>query len=162
MKAHLLYWPSLLVAASGGVVVAVGAAYGPARSLLANPMTLLAAGTAIVLFLRLLLDPRCHRGINAANREMLGSHGFQFRLTPILDPQWGLFGSRAGSPLLLMVRAVLTVELVAAMLLMGRGVAQDLLHLAFASFFVVMLLSLAHVGLARNAPDAGGPLPGPG
>lgn len=160
MKAHLLYWPSLFVATLGGVIVAVGAAYEPARSLFANPMTLLAAGTAILLFLRLLLDPRCHRGIAAANRELMGGHGFQFRLTPIRDPQWGIFGSRAGSPLLLTIRAVLAVELVAAMLLTGRE-GPDLLYLASASFFVVMLLSLINAGLARNASDAGGPLPGP-
>lgn len=161
MKAHLLYWPSLLVAAMGGVIVAVGAAYEPARSLLATPMSLLAATTAIVLFLRLLFDPRCRRGIEAATREMMGGQGFQFRLTPIFDPHWGIFGSRAGPPLLLAIRAALVVELFAAMVLTGRGVP-DLLYLAFASFFVVMLLSLIHVGLGRSTPDAGGPLPGTG
>jgi len=115
-------------------------------------MTLLASGTGIVLFFRLLFDPRCRRGIDAANREMMGGNGFKFRLIPIFDARWGTFGTRVGSPLLLAVRAVLFVELAAAMVLTGRGVP-DLLFLAMASFFVVMLLSLIHVGVAGNAPS---------
>ena len=158
MRSHLLYWPSLLVASLGGVVVAAGAAYEPARLLLAHPMTALAAGTAIVLFMRMLFDPTCRRGINAANRETMGVPGFKFRLTPILDRRWGLFGDRGGSPLLLSIRAILAVELVLAMVLTSRGVP-DLLQLAFASFFVVMMLSLIHVGLTSNAPDMGSSLP---
>ncbi|WP_409604707.1 hypothetical protein [Brevundimonas sp.] len=151
MTTHLLYWPSLLVAAFGGVIFAVGAVSEPARSLLAPPTTLVAAGAATVLFARLLFDPRCHRGIDAANREVMGGIGFP-RWMPIFDPQWGLFGSRGGSPLLLTIRAVLIVEVVAAMVLTGRGVP-DLHYLALASSFVAMLLSILHVGLARNAAD---------
>lgn len=62
---------------------------------------------------------------------------------PVLHPQWGIFGSRAGSPLLLTIRAVLFVEFIAAMLL-AREVP-ILQFLASASFGVVMMLSLIHV-----------------
>ncbi len=91
----------------------------------------------------MLFDPRCHRGIKAANQEMMGDHGFQFRLTPVLDPQWGIFGSRAGSPLLLTIRAVLFIEVIAVMLLARE--APILQFLAYASFGVVMMLSLIHL-----------------
>jgi hypothetical protein len=142
MTSRWIYWPSLLIAALGGAVVLISATYEPARAL-ASPLALLAAAVAILLFLRMLFDPRCHRGIKEANHEMMGDHGVQFRLTPVLDPQWGIFGSRAGSPLLLTIRAVLLIEIIAVMLL-AREV--PILHfLAFASFGVVMMLSLLHV-----------------
>ena len=156
MRSHLLYWPSLVVAAIGGIVVAAGAAYEPARSLLVRPMSLLAAGIILVLFLRLLVDPACRRGIDAANREMMGGQGFRFRLTPILDPRWGLFGTRVGSPLLRAIRVLILAELVAAMGLTGRG-PPDLLLLAAASLGVVMMLSLIHIGVTTPAPGARGP-----
>ena len=143
MTSRWVYWPSLLIAALGGAVVGIGAAYEPARATLANPLSLLAAAVAILLFLRMLFDPRCHRGIKAANHEIMGGHGVQFRLTPLLDPDWGIFGSRMGSPLLLTIRAVLLIEVIAVML-----VAQEvpvLQLLAFASFGVVTMLSLLHV-----------------
>lgn len=143
MTSRWIYWPSLLIAALGGAVVVISAAYEPARATLASPLALLTAAVAILLFLRMLFDPRCHRGIKAANHEMMGDQGLQFRLTPVLHPQWGIFGSRAGSPLLLTIRAVLFIEIIAVMLL-AREV--PVLHfLAFASFGVVMMLSLLHL-----------------
>ncbi|WP_339872536.1 hypothetical protein [uncultured Brevundimonas sp.] len=159
MNSRLIYWPSLFVAALGGTVVGIGWAYEPARTLLARPLALLAAAVTTVLFLRMLLDPRCHRGIGAANREMMGGSGFKFRLTPIFDPDWGIFGSRAGSPLLLTIRAILFVEFGAAVVLSG-GVP-DLLHLAAASFAVAMMLSLLNVSLGRTASSASGASPRP-
>lgn len=143
MTARWIYWPSLLVATLGSAVVAISAAYEPARKTLASPLALLAAAVAILLFLRMLFDPKCHRWIRAANQEMTGQHGVPFRLTPLLDPQWGLFGSRAGSPLLLIIRAVLAVEIIVVMLLLQGSPL--LLLLAFASFGVVMMLSLLQV-----------------
>ena len=142
MNSRLIYWPSLFVAALGGTVVGIGWAYEPARTLLARPLALLAAAVTTVLFLRMLLDPR-----------------FKFRLTPIFDPDWGIFGSRAGSPLLLTIRAILFVEFGAAVVLSG-GVP-DLLHLAAASFAVAMMLSLLNVSLGRTASSASGASPRP-
>ena len=130
MNSRLIYWPSLFVAALGGTVVGIGWAYEPARTLLARPLALLAAAVTTVLFLRMLLDPRCHRGIG-----------------------------RAGSPLLLTIRAILFVEFGAAVVLSG-GVP-DLLHLAAASFAVAMMLSLLNVSLGRTASSASGASPRP-
>ena len=152
MTSRWLLWPSLLVAALGGAVVVVGAAYEPARALLARPLALLAAAIAILLFLGMLFDPGCHRGIEAAKREMMGDQGFQFRLTPILDPRWGIFGSRAGTPLLLTIRAALLIECIAVMLL-ARAVP-ILIFLAFASLGIVMMLSLLHVARTSQATGA--------
>ena len=142
MNSRLIYWPSLFVAALGGTVVGIGWAYEPARTLLARPLALLAAAVTTVLFLRMLLDPR-----------------FKFRLTPIFDPDWGIFGSRAGSPLLLTIRAILFVEFGAAVVLSGGVPA--LLRLAAASFAVAMMLSLLNVSLGRTASSASGASPRP-
>ena len=143
MTSRWIYWPSLLIAALGGAVVVLSAAYDPVRATLASPLALLAAVVAILLFLRMLFDPRCHRGIKAAHYEMTGDHGVQFRFLPVFDPQWGIFGSRVGSPLLLTIRAILLIEMIAVMLLARE---MPVLHfLAFASLGVVMMLSLLHV-----------------
>lgn len=151
MNSGLLYWPSMLVAVVGGAVVAVSGAYEPARMMLA-PLALLAGAIVTLLFLRILLDPRCHRGIEAANREMMGEHGFQFRLTPILDPQWGIFGSRGGTPLHMTVRAFLILECIVVMLLPGD--ATSLVLLAFGSLGIVMLLSMLHAARTSQATGA--------
>lgn len=150
MRSHLLYWPSLLVAALGAVVVAVGAIHEPARTMVAVPLAWVAAGFVVVLFVRALFDPRVRRGIDAANREILGPHGFQFRRTKLNDPRWGVFGTQTGSPVLLAVRAVLFIELLAAMPFVGL-VGSELLHLAAASAGVAMMLSFIHAGLAMAA-----------
>ena len=143
MSSRWIYWPSLLLASVGGAVVVISAVYEPARATLASPLALLAVGVAILLFLRMLFDPRCHRGIKAANQEMMGGYGFQFRLTSVLDPQWGIFGRRTGSPLLLTIRMVLLIEVVVVTLLVREVPVLQLL--ACASFGVVMMLSLLHV-----------------
>jgi hypothetical protein len=148
MKPHVLYWPSLLVASFGGAVVAAGALYDPVRSLLTQPTSIVAAATTAVLFLRMLLDPKCHQGINSANREMLGGSGFSLRMPRPFDRRWGLFGSQGGSLLLLTIRAGLMAELFAAMFLTGRG-NPDLLWLALASAGVAQMLVLLNVGLTE-------------
>ena len=116
--------------------------------MIVRPLAMLAGAIVILLFLRVLFDPKCHRGIEAANREMMGDQGFQFRLIPILDAQWGLFGSRAGTPLLLAVRGILLIEALVAMLLIRE--APGLTFLAFASLGVVMMLSLLHAAEDRH------------
>lgn len=142
MTPRWLYWPSLLVAALGGAVVVVAVIFEPPQEMIVRPLAILAAAIVTLLFLRMLFDPACHRGIEAANREMMGGQGFQFRLMPILDPQWGLFGSRGGTPLLLAVRGILFIEAIVTMFLVRE--APTLTLLAFASFGVVMMLSLLH------------------
>jgi len=153
MCRHVLYFPALVVAVVGGVTVAVGAIFPPV-GFVVGPVTYVCAAATLVLFLRMLFDPRCHRGIEAANKEMHGDQPFQSDWPRLNDPQWGLFGSSAGNKSLLFVRAALFCELGVAMLF--SGVRPDLTLLAAASSGVAIMLSLLHVGLKRSALDPSG------
>lgn len=132
------------------MTVAFGAIY-PTVGFLVRPLTYICTAAILVLFLRMLLDPRCRSGIEAANREMHGDQPFRVKWPRLNDPQWGLFGSRAGDKSLLFIRAVLLCELGAAMLF-GR-VRPDLTLLAAASFGVAVMLSLLHLGLKPSVAD---------
>jgi len=149
MNKHVLYFPALVVATTGGATVALGALYPV--GIYIRPVTYLCATTILILFVRMLFDPRCHRGIEAANREMQGSQLFRARWPKLKDPKWGLFGSGVGDRPLLVVRAVLFCEFAVTMLF--GGVRPDLTLLAGASFGVAMLLSLLHASLQPSVND---------
>ena len=150
MNRHALYLPALAVAVVGGATVAFGAIYR-LGDFIVRPVTYVCGATTLILFLRMLFDPRCHRGLETANREMHGDQPFRAKWPKLSDPQWGLFGSRAGDKSLLFVRAVLSCEFGVALLF--SRVRPDLTLLAAASFGVAMMLSLLHVGLKPSAPD---------
>ncbi len=147
MRSHALYFPALVVAALGAALVAIGAFVQPLRAVVVYPMTLIVAAMAIVLFLRMLFDPQCRRGIDAANAELRGGRPWPTaRRIKFSDPEWGLFGSRSGNRPLQVVRAALLLEFIVTLLLTGKG-RTDLLLLAAASFAVAMALTIIHVGL---------------
>lgn len=146
MRSHALYLPALVLASICGIVVIVGPFVGPLQRMLARPLTWVAAVVLAVLFLRMLFDPRCHRGIRAANHELQGDQPFRVRGPKLTDPEWGLFGARSGPRPLQVIRAVLGAEFIAALILTGRG-RPDILLLAFAGFGIAIMLSIIHVGL---------------
>ena len=150
MSKHALYFPALAIAAVGGATMAFGAIYPPV-GFFVQPMTYFCAAATLMLFLRMLFDPRCHRGIEAANRELLGDQPFRAKWPKLNDPQWGLFGSRGGDKSLMFVSAVLFCEVVVAMPF--SRVRPELLLLAAASLGVTMMLSLIHIGLSCSAAD---------
>ena len=147
MRLHALYFPAWMVAAIGAVLVPLSLSVEPLRGALVYPMTLVAAAATIVLFLRMLFDPRCRRGIDAANAELRGGRSWpSMRRIKFFDDEWGLFGTRSGDRPLQLVRAVLFVEFIVALVLTGSE-RTDLLLLAAASFAVTMMLSIIHIGL---------------
>lgn len=150
MNVHALYYPALVVAVVGGATVVFAAFYPPA-GFFVRPVTYTCAAATLVLFLRMLFDPRCHRGIEAANQEIHGGQPFRAKWLGLNDPQWGVFGSRVGGKALLWVRAVLFCEFGVAMLF-GRA-QPDLTLLAAASLGAAMMLSLLHVGLKSSETD---------
>jgi hypothetical protein len=149
MRLHALYLPALVLATLCALVVAISPFVGTFQRLLVRPLTWAAAAALAVLFLRMLFDPRCHQGIRAANRELQGDQPFRLRGPKLTDPTWGLFGSRAGPRPLLIVRAGLGAEFLAALFLSGRGGPHTLL-LAAAGFGIAIMLSIIHIGL--NTP----------
>jgi hypothetical protein len=147
MKSHVLYYPALVVAALGAALPPLSLIVGLLRTAVVYPMTLVAAAMTATLFLRMLFDPRCRRGIDTANAQMRGDTPWPSTRRPrFSDPQWGLFGTRYGDQPLQALRAVLLLELIVALLL-GRGGRIDLLALTGASFSVTVMLSLIHLGL---------------
>jgi hypothetical protein len=153
MRSHALYLPALVLASVCAVVVAITPFLEPPQRMLVRPLIWIAAAALAVLFLRMLFDPRCHRGIWTANRKLQGDQPFRFRGPKLTDPEWGLFGTRGGPRPLLFVRAVLSVEFLAALILTGRG-RPDTLMLASAAFGIAIVLSLIHLGLNTSGETA--------
>jgi hypothetical protein len=110
-------------------------------------MFYVAAAVAALLFLCMLFDPRRHRAIHQANVDMRRGQSLgNFPKVRLLDPEWGLFGTRAGTPALLAIRAVLLLELILALLLSGKyGPSRDVALLAFAAVFITVELGLVRL-----------------
>jgi hypothetical protein len=151
MRSHALYVPALVVAALGAALVPFSLLVHPLRAVFVYPMTLVAAALIICLFLRMLFDPRCRRGIETANAELRGGRPWpSARRVKFSDPEWGLFGTRYGARPLQVLRAVLLLEFIVALVLTG-GDRTDLLLLTAASFTITIMLSIIHVGLNTEA-----------
>lgn len=151
MKLHALCIPALVVAVVGAVLAPLSLFVVPLRVALVYPMTLVETAVTIVLFLCMLFDPRCRRGIDAANAELRGGRRWpSMRRVKFSDPEWGLFGTRSGNRPLRVVRAVLFFEFLVALVLTARE-RTDLLLFAVASFSVTLMLSIIHIGLNTQA-----------
>lgn len=140
-----------VIAAAGGAL-AIGSLAFPALGPALVPATWVVWSAAGLLFLRLLLSRTFGRSIDAINAAMERDYTAQGRRMRFLDPDWGLFGWRTGSPALLALRAVLFVGMVPIALLM-EVIGMEVAHLWSASLFVAMELSLMHA----VATEAGRP-----
>ena len=154
MRSHALYVPALIAATLGAAIVIIGTFSEPVRDMLVRPMTFISTAVLIALFLRMIFDPHCRRGIDAANVQLRGARPWpgRFRFMPF-DPAWGLFGSRMGGRSLQLIRAVLFVEFLVALVLSSNH-RPDLLLLAASSFAVTILLTIIHVGLNTELQSA--------
>lgn len=151
MRSHALYFPAIVVAAFGAALVPLSLLVEALRAALVYPFTLIAAAMTVVLFLRMLFDPRCRRGIEAANAELRGGRTWpSIGRVKFSDPEWGLFGTRHGAGPLQIVRATLFFEVIVGLVLTSRD-RTDLLLLSAASFAVTIVLSIIHVGLNTEA-----------
>ena len=130
------------IAASAGAVSLASILFSPVRLIL-FPATIIVGATAALLFLRMRFGRAYWQGIHALNREM-GDDEKTFA-----DPEWGLFGRRAGSPALLWLRAVLFVGIFPAVLLQ-HWIGVDVVMLWFWGGFVAIELSLMHAALSRS------------
>jgi hypothetical protein len=107
------------------------------------PSMYVVGGCALVVFLRILFSRFYRRGIDGVNKAIQGTEAWPGKGRSFFDPEWGLFGKRAGTPLLLWVRALLPLGIVPAQIVQEQtGV--EVGWLWFASTFVVMELSLMH------------------
>jgi hypothetical protein len=148
MRSHALYYPALVVSALGATIVVLSVFLVSVRAAAVRPMTFVAVAVVVALFFRMLFDPRCRRGIDAANIELRGGAPWPGKVRPFMyfDPQWGLFGTRTGDRSLQVIRLILFIEFVTALVLSGDH-ETDLLLLSMFSFAATMLLTIIHVGL---------------
>ena len=151
MKERWLYVPAMAVAALCAIVVALCPFVPAIGTSLVRPSIYIAAAVASMLFLQMLFDPRCRRGMFAATSEMFDGGPWYRR--GFFDPEWGIFGSRLGSPTLLTLRAVVLVELVLAVVL-SRHVPADVPMLAFAALMIVQLLGVIQLGFTTPIADS--------
>ena len=104
-----LRWPAWALAIVDALVVALVRATGSIDPGFLQAMIIASAGLLGLLFLCMLFDGEAHFAINEANKEMAGvRRGKYFR--SLVDPVWGLFGSRSGGVLAGWMRLILLAE----------------------------------------------------
>jgi hypothetical protein len=140
---------SLWIAALAGVIALASIASPPLRTVL-FPATIVTAGSALLLFLRMLGSRAFRRASSAMESEMKADERARGAIR-LRDRDWGLFGSRAGTPALLRVRAVLFVGLLPLMLA-HEWTGDAVVVLWFCGAFVAIELSILHAAqpLARS------------
>jgi len=109
------------------------------RQLVVLPLTWVAASIGVVLFVRLIFDPKVHRTVFAFSGEI---QAIPYRRLPF-NPTWGLFGKRVADQRLRAVRGVLFVECILAMPFISVG--KDILLLAFVGLILVQMLSIVQL-----------------
>jgi hypothetical protein len=62
---YSLYRPALIVTAVLALIIPVSPFSSPFRAAIVQPSMEVAGGVAVILFLRMVLDPRCRRGVRA-------------------------------------------------------------------------------------------------
>lgn len=108
-----------------------------------RPLAFLSVVFLVFVFGRMLLDRQTHRSVRAANRDMRGDRTNPLRPPGLLDPTWGLFGERAGPPVLAFVRLFLAASFVLTLLADAHGPRPGIpLQLAFTGFFIAILLTM--------------------
>ena len=138
------FWVALFAA----ILSFVGIFSASAQAILL-PASIFVGGTAVLLFLRILLSHTYRRGIDALNREMRGNAAWPGgRRKNLSDPEWGVFGSRTGSPALLWLRAILVFGILPV------GLFQTVIGMEVVAFwtagaFVAVELSLMHAALSQ-------------
>ena len=112
----MLRWPASVLAALDALVIALARLSGLPGAGFFQGLIIASASLAMLLFSWMLLDPGVRYAINEANKEIKGGDSdavyFRWRSISLLDPTWGLFGSRAGGMFIATVRVALMAEFV--------------------------------------------------
>jgi len=136
---------SLWIAILAGALALLGFAVRQVVPLIL-PSTFLVTGLATLLFVRLLFSRYYRKGVDLANLAMQGEDAWPGKPKSVSDPEWGLFGKRTGTPLLLWIRGLLVLGILPAYWLQHwTGVQAGWLW--FSAAFVVMELSIMHAAI---------------
>jgi len=126
--------------------------FAPARVTL-FPAAIFVGGIALLQFLRMLFSRPFREGIKAVANEMQGDEPWPGKSKKFLDADWGLFGKRVGSPVLLWVRAVLVLGIIPVFIIESL-ISVEVVWLWMAGSFVAMELSMLHAALPIPAHQA--------
>ena len=156
----LLRWPGSVLATLDALAVATARFTSLINSAMLQDLVIASAALLGFLFLWMLFDPGVRFAIDAANAEMKGGNSnaayFRWRRIPLLDPTWGLFGSRTGGFFLAGIRIVLVGEFVLEALLSGgssgHGVPPSGLLLSVLG--LALTIRVALIGLKEHYPRA--------
>jgi len=152
MRDLALRTASLWIAGISGVLALFSFAI-PQLQPITSPATILVAGLATVLFLKMLFSRFYRDGVDIANRSMQGSDPWPGKPKKFSDPEWGLFGTRTGNMPLLWVRAILVMGVLPAYLVQHwTGVEAGWLW--FAAAFVAMELSIMYLAIDAQEREA--------
>ncbi len=142
-----------ITAGAAGLALA-SIAFAPLRPLLA-PAAWCVGGVAGLLFLWMLFSRSYRRGFDAVHRAMYGDQPWPARPRKrLLDPEWGLFGWRAGTPAMNGLRALMLGGLLPSAAL-GDAIDPALTGLWVAGTFVAMELTLIYAVQSLQAREAG-------
>jgi hypothetical protein len=139
----LCFWIAVLA----GLLSIASIFFAPARSIV-YPATLFVGATAALLFLKMLFTRTIRRGVDAANREMQGDDPWPGKPKKFRDPEWGLFGSRTGTPTLFLLRAVLSIGIL-PLALIEPWIGTGPVVLWLAGAFVAIELGIIELALPR-------------
>lgn len=119
------------------------------------PLTIITAAAALCLFLRLLLTRAYRDRIDAINIELRDGQPFSYEYRArkaLLDPEWGLFGSRTGNRVAQVLRLTLFVEAGVTVLL--TRAEEPFVSLVMAGFFAVMTASMLQMATSSGQPSS--------
>lgn len=109
-------------------------------------MAIASAAVLGALFLVALCDTDVRFAVDAANADMKGGKGsdryFRRPSISLLDPVWGLFGSRFGGGVLMIVRIAAIAVFLLMLLTGGKNPTHPALLIAGSSFGITALLSM--------------------
>lgn len=137
------FWVAVLA-----VVVSFVGMFSASAQVLLFPATILAGGTTVLLFVRMLFSRTYRRGIDALSREMRGNDPWPGRRKSLADPEWGAFGSRTGPPALRWLRAILVFGILPVVLLQ-KLIGAEVVGVWAAGTFLVMELTMMHMALSQ-------------
>jgi len=137
------FWVALFAA-----VVSILGIFSTSAQVILFPATVFVAGTAALLFLRMLFSRTYRHGVYAINREMQGDDPWPGRRKKLSDPEWGVFGSRTGSLALQWLRAILVFGILPVGL-SQKLIGTEVVALWSAGAFVAIELSLMHAALSQ-------------
>lgn len=155
MRDYWLYYIALAIIYVGAIVFPISLFVDFVRKMFVQPLSLIEAATAVVLFIRSRMDSRCHRGFRAAYRQKIADQRASTIpwIKQLFDSNWGFFAPRYGSLAYRLVAFISFAETASCMFLVHKRVG-DLILLTLATSFAATGIEILYLGLTTNSDEA--------